>query len=581
MSSRTRQSGNVLIVVVVLLLLASVMTLFALNVGLFEQRSSGNDLRSKLVTEVAEAGLAEGMEYLRQNAGAIGTAGNWERCTDADTSFPCGAIEPNSNVQTTDAAGNVVTVNVARRSSMYYWRGGGFDFDGDGSVAGWETRMLPITPEIATTGNGFAARYGVAPVLCRVAYKDDDAEPTVCTDDPADTSPTSILTFVSVGSLPDENARVTLTQTVGTFSILNNLPGKPPVVASGSVDVTGGLQIVTNPNAGGAGVPVSVWTRKDLTKTGTPNTCYFDEFTRYTKGSVTPSIEDGIVVCDDCQCDLAPDSSLSYDKSGNKQDEGIDILDIDGQTDGTVAGKGVNIDVVPSEFPCDLFEFVFGVKSWDDGVDDGNPATTADAADDDYFCETKRLTQYKNPNTGVLTTMGVDEAFLFKNALKVIPSAETTAANLLTASQVATSAYLTSAASGLVWCQTGCDIGANQQVGTPSRPVLLVIDGSAQIQGRVFGLILLRSTAGGLTITPAAGYVMSATEVQNGGNATLDMNAGATVYGSVVVQGQIDKANGTAAIVYNADVLINLTNDPANQRFSGVPGGWSDERISY
>lgn len=561
MSSRTRQSGNVLIVVVVLLLLASVMTLFALNVGLFEQRSSGNDLRSKLVTEVAEAGLAEGMEYLRQNSGAIGTAGNWQRCTDADTTFPCGAIVPNSNVQTTDAAGNVVTVNVARRSSMYYWNGGGFDFDGDGSVSGWETRMLPITPAIATTGNGFRARYGVAPVLCRVAYKDDDAEPTVCTDDPADTSPTSILTFVSVGSLPEENARVTLTQTVGAYSILNNLPGKPPVVASGSVDVTGGLQIVTNPNAAGAGVPVSVWTRKDLTKTGTPNTCYFDEFTRFTKGSVTPTIEDGIVVCDDCQCDLAPDSSLSYDSSGNKQDEGIDILDID-------SNQGVNFDVVPSEFPCDLFEFVFGVKSWND-------------TDGDSFCETKLLTQYKNPNTGVATTMGVDEAFLFKNALRVIPSAETTAANLLNASQVATSAYLTSAASGLVWCQTGCDIGANQQVGTPSRPVLLVIDGSARIQGRVFGLILLRSKAGALTITPAAGYVMSATEVQNGGNATLDMNAGATVYGSVVVQGQIDKANGTAAIVYNADVLINLTNDPASQRFAGVPGGWSDERVSY
>lgn len=572
MSSRQNQSGNVLIVVVVLLLLASVMTLFALNVGLFEQRSSGNDLRAKLVNEVAEAGLAEGMEYLRQNAGAIATAGNWEKCTDADTSFPCGAIE--QTVQATDAAGNPITI--ARRASMYYWRGGGFDFDGDGSVSGWESRMLPLTPAVPNTGNGFATRYGVGPVLCRVAYKEDDAEPTVCTDDPADMSPTSVLTFVSVGSLPSENARVTLTQTVGTFSILNNVPGKPPVVASGSVDVTGGLQIVTNPNAAGAGVPVSVWTRKDLTKTGTPNTCYFDEFTRYTKGSVTPTIEDGIVVCDDCQCDLAPDSSLSYDKSGNKQDEGIDILDIDNN-----AAGGVNFDVVPSEFPCDLFEFVFGVKAWSDGVDDGDPATTADAADDDYFCETKLLTQYKNPNTGVLTTMGVDEAFLFKNALHVIPSAQTTAANLLTASQVATAAYLNSAASGLVWCQTGCDIGANQQVGTPSNPVLLVIDGAARIQGRVFGLILLRSTSGANTLTPATGYVMSSSEVTSGGNATLDMNAGAAVYGSVVVQGQINKANGTASIIYNADVLINLANDPSNQKFSGVPGGWSDERVSY
>lgn len=559
MSNRNPQTGNVLLVVVLLLLLVSVMTLFALNVGLFEQRSSGNDLRAKLVTEVAEAGLAEGMEYLHQNANFITDESKWTACDDADTTFPCGAIQPNSQVQTVDAGGNKITVTVTRRSTMRYWNGGGYDFDGSGAVSGWEAKMLPFNHAIATTGNGFPARYGVGPVLCRVAYKEKETDPTVCTDDPAKMSPTSVLTFVSVGSLPDEGARSTLVQIVGSYNILNNPPGKPPVVASGSVDVTGGLQIVTNPNAAGPGVPVSVWTRKDMTKTGTPNTCYYDEFTRFTKGSVTPTIEDGIVVCDDCQCQ--EEHSISYDKSGNTQDEDIDILDIDGNS-------GVNLDVRPQDFPCDLFEFVFGVKSWED-------------TDGDYFCETKLMTQYKNPNTGAMVTMGTDEAFLFKNATHVIPSAATTAANLLSPGQGTTAAYLNSNASGLVWCQTSCDVGSNEQVGTPSHPVLLVIDGSAKIQGRVFGLILLRSLAGGATLTPSTGYKMSATEVQNGGNATLDMNAGAAVYGSIVVQGKIDKANGTAAVIYNSDVLVNLANDPSNQKFSGVPGGWADDRVSY
>ncbi|MFC5569594.1 hypothetical protein ACFPN1_05925 [Lysobacter yangpyeongensis] len=559
MSNRNPQTGNVLLVVVLLLLLVSVMTLFALNVGLFEQRSSGNDLRAKLVTEVAEAGLAEGMEYLHQNANFITDESKWTACDDADTTFPCGAIQPNSQVQTVDAGGNKITVTVTRRSTMRYWNGGGYDFDGSGAVSGWEAKMLPFNHAIATTGNGFPARYGVGPVLCRVAYKEKETDPTVCTDDPAKMSPTSVLTFVSVGSLPDEGARSTLVQIVGSYNILNNPPGKPPVVASGSVDVTGGLQIVTNPNAAGPGVPVSVWTRKDMTKTGTPNTCYYDEFTRFTKGSVTPTIEDGIVVCDDCQCQ--EEHSISYDKSGNTQDEDIDILDIDGNS-------GVNLDVRPQDFPCDLFEFVFGVRSWED-------------TDGDYFCETKLMTQYKNPNTGAMVTMGTDEAFLFKNATHVIPSAATTAANLLSPGQGTTSAYLNSNASGLIWCQTACDVGSNVQVGTPSHPVLLVIDGSARIQGRVFGLILLRSLAGGATLTPSTGYKMSATEVQNGGNATLDMNAGAAVYGSIVVQGKIDKANGTAAVIYNSDVLVNLANDPSNQKFSGVPGGWADDRVSY
>lgn len=560
MPNTSKQTGNVLIIVVLLLLLASVMTLFALNVGLFEQRTSGNDLRAKLVTEVAEGGLAQGMEYLRENANAIGTTGNWEQCKDADTTFPCGAIEPNAVVQTVDAVGNPTTVTVTRRSTMFYWKGGGFDFDGDGGVNGWESKMLPIAPAIPTTGSGFPTDYGVGPVLCRVAYKEKDTDPTVCTSDPTKMSPTSVLTFVSVGSLPDEGARSTLTQTVGTYNILNNAPGKPPVVASGSVDVTGGLQIVTNPNAAGAGVPVSVWTRKDMSKTGTPNTCYYDEFTRFTKGSVTPTVDpdSGIVLCDDCQCDT--EHTISYDKSGNQQDEDIDILDVD-------ANQGVNLDVRPQDFPCDLFEFVFGVKSWED-------------TDGDYFCETKILTQYKNPNNGAMVTMGVDEAFLFKNALKILnPTAQTTAAGLVKPSQGGAT-YPNANLSGLVWCQSACDIGPSEQVGTPSHPVLLVIDGSAKIQGRVFGLILMRSLAAGATLTPSTGFKMSSSEVAAGGNAVLDMNAGAAVYGSVVVQGQIDKANGTASIIYNADVLINLANDKTMQKFSGVPGGWSD-RVSY
>jgi hypothetical protein len=107
------------------------------------------------------------------------------------------------------------------------------------------------------------------------------------------------------------------------------------------------------------------------------------------------------------------------------------------------------------------------------------------------------------------------------------------------------------------------------QIGTPDRPVLLVIDGSARIQGRVFGMIFMRSTGDG----PLA--------AETGGNVKLDMNAGARVYGSVVVQGQVDKANGNAAIIYNADVLSNLANDPSNNKFGGIPGGWADDRVAY
>ena len=550
MSTRNQARGNTLFIVIVLLLLVSLMSLYALNVGVFEQRTSGSDVRTKLVNEVAEAGLAQGMEYFRQNSADLKnvSGGKWVKCAATDTTFPCGSIVETANV--IKMVGAVATpTTVDRRSTMYYWQSGGFDFDGKNGIDGWEAKMLPLTGTLTMTGE-FPATYGVGAVLCRVAYKAKSGDPTECTDDTAKMSPSSVVTLVSVGALTTEGARATLVQTVGSYNIVNNPPGKPPIMAAGSVDLTGTLQVVTNPNGGGTGVPVSVWTRKDMTKTGTPNTCYLDEFLRYGAKTSDPPIFEGttkIVTCDDCQCEST--RSLSYASSGSAQLEGIDILDVD-------SNSGVNRDVQASEFPCDLFENTFGVKSWSDN--DSPP---------DYFCETKIMTTYKNPNTGALVSMGVDEAFLYKNSSKIIP-ANATAQGLMMATQKLTGGYPSASLSGLVWCQTNCDIGSNQELGSPDRPVLIVIDGAAKIQGRVFGMVFLRST--GTTLSAATG-----------GSATLDMNAGATVYGSIIVQGQVNKANGTAAIIYNADVLTNLANDPSNDKFGGIPGGWADHRVSY
>jgi len=92
-ASPARQSGAVLLVAIVLLLLAGVMTLFALNAGVFEQRSTGNDVRAKAVNDVAEAGLAQGFEYLmRQHSDMLTDIALWEKCDATDVTFPCGAI---------------------------------------------------------------------------------------------------------------------------------------------------------------------------------------------------------------------------------------------------------------------------------------------------------------------------------------------------------------------------------------------------------------------------------------------------------------------------------------------------------
>ena len=285
MKTSARQSGNVLIVVILLLALAGIMTLFALNTGVFEQRSSGNDMKAKVVSEVAQAGLSQGMEFLHQHYAYMTDTSKWTQCTATDSSFPCG------------------TVPSTRRATMYYWSSGGFDFDGNGTVSGWETRMLPIAAANKLPTTSFPTTYGVGVVLCRVATKASKSDPTTCTDSGSATN-TSILTFVSVGAIPGENARTTLTQSVGSYEILNNIPNTPPVVASGSINLVGTIQVVTNPNAGGTGVPVSLWTPKSLNGNGTGNSCYANEF--YSSGGSVDwshaSTLPNFPLCDDCSC---------------------------------------------------------------------------------------------------------------------------------------------------------------------------------------------------------------------------------------------------------------------------------------
>jgi Tfp pilus assembly protein PilX len=571
------QRGSALLVAVVLLLLAGIMTLFALNVGVFENRSTGNDVRAKMVNEVAEAGLAQGFEYLmRQQSAMMEDAGLWRRCGAAEVAYPCGAVSAATYDHDADAA----TAPITRRETM--WRlvnSGHTDTNFDDAMVPAMLRLPNVLQTVgagadaANATGGFTVAYGVAPVVCFVAPRkigELNTSPIRCSTDISTASNRRIATFVSVAEMVGEGARTTLTQTVGRFALVDAPAAKPPVIASGSVDVTGGLQIVTNPNSGGPGVPVSVWTRKDVSKTGTPNTCYADEFFRFgAKNNAPPTFEGTVnktIVCDTCQCD--GDKSLSYDKSGNLQDEGIDILDVEGNSSSN--GTGINYNVrsdnlsYPNcEFPPDLFGHVFGTEAWVDN-------------DHDCFAETKVMGTFTNPNTGAEVAMGADEAFLFSNAETVInPTTATTTLGLLTSEQTALTAYPSTALSGLVWCQSNCDVGSGTVVGSVDDPVVLVIDGSARIQGKVYGLVFIRSTADGATISPA-GFAFDAAEVIAGGNAVLDMNAGATVYGAMVVQGKVDKANGTAAIIHDDNVLSGIGKNPKNNRYATLPGAWND-----
>lgn len=585
-----REQGNALLIAVVLLLLASVITLLSLNVGLIEQRTSGNDARAKVLTDLAEAGIAQAAEYFRMNPNQLQPSGNWVKCDADDTKFPCGAIADVSVDCDDDGDGDPAT-NVCtekRRGTMYYWSNGDIavDINNDGVDGDYfDDRMLPLNNVVPSADEGRieavggydSVAYGVGVVLCRIAIPKSDTSQTRCATDPSEQSTTYVYNFVSLAGLPGENARTTVSQMLGQYAIFNAAPNKPPVVASGSVDLTGTMQIVANPDAGGPGVPVSVWTRKDMASNGTPDTCYFDEFIRFGAQKAKPPVfEDNIMVtCDTCSCS---GHALSQG-SGNALDEDMDILDIEP----TGGHLGVNEDVRPEEFPCDMFQFMFGTQARIDD-DDGNGVhfvnpTETPTESGDYFCETKLpQVSYVTPgNTtasapyGVTVMLDRDEKYLYDNADTIFPR-DDNAKKLMKESQFPTMAYPAKGFKNIIWCQddpneTGeCDVGSKTQLGTPENPVLLVVDGSMHIQGRIFGLILLRATD--TKLDPATG-----------GNATLDMNAGAAVYGSILIQGKVDKANGTAVVVYSSEIFRRLgANLPPKN--SSLPGGWTDS-LSY
>lgn len=569
-----RLAGNALLIVVLFLLLATLFVVFALNVGRFEQRTSGNDLRAKIVQEVAESGIALGAEYFNARKTIFASNDNWELCGSTETAFPCGAVPE------------------ARRGTMYYFKNTGTT----GTTLA--ERLIPLPAAGAgDTAGGFAAARQVSAVLCRVSAIPTGGvgSPTSCATDLPEASSTWVITLVSKGSLPGEGSSSTVTQTIGAYNIFNLSANMPPLVAAGSVKVGGGLQIVTSPNAAGLGVPTSVWTRLDVDTNGTPNTCYMDDYLR--QGGTTapnggPRYYDGLAVCDTCQC--PGDASLSYPKAG-KLCEGPDIVDIEGSgsaydlasyeahdKNDAICTNSANLSIHREEFPADLFALLFGQAAWRD-EDTGGGSPCARDALECHFNEIRiqdPACTYPDPTTGVQLTASeevpADTCYLLniKNKIHIGDGVN----------DAVECAALGVGTNGMVWvhkdplvgtAMPGFDCQATlknlDQIGTPSAPVGLIHDGSlTEVHFKLYGLLFVREPNASTSLIAA-----------KGGSAEFKLNAGAVIYGAAVVQGEITSGGGgTAAIVHSRDVLFNLINNDNNITPASLPGSWTD-RLRY
>lgn len=134
--------------------------------------------------------------------------------------------------------------------------------------------------------------------------------------------------IVSVATL-DTGGVATVSVQVAERGILNPNNSGPaaPLLVAGSIPANGTITIVANPNGGGPGVPVSIWSEGDVNIGGSATTCGLDE---YFNGGCNKS------------------NAYSY-KSGSESNIGPDIVGND------------------PDFPDDLVEYLFGEPDTDEG----------------------------------------------------------------------------------------------------------------------------------------------------------------------------------------------------------------------
>lgn len=539
-----RSNGFALVVAILLLLILSIFSLFAVNVGFTEQRTTVADARSKAVQQVADAAMNQGVEAIKvlnktigPKKGEIVGAGLWELCAATDTTFPCGA-----------------EADPTRRAMMYRYIGG-VDLDGDGTVSLYERRSinLPWVNKItgtdgrllidsvpsANSASPFPVNYQVGMLLCRA---DMDANPgavppdTGCTTILSRTSDILAYTLVARAQMTGEQANATVVKTIVPIVAPSINPKVPSLVASGVISGLGTSTIVPNPNSAGPGIPISVWSRLDFKSTGgTWQSCHMERWLR--ESDIV--IHEDIPVCKPgggSKCTCGSDT-LSGGGSGDIN-ENMDILDID-------SNAGVLRDT--QEFPCDLMEFVFGVRVREN--------TVLETGGKPQFCEDGEAVG-ANTNGDPITDNKKANEFLREQFEEIKSCADVPA-------------KLNAASSGFYWVSAdNCKL-PNSDVGSPNHPVVVVFDGGidTSTSSRVFGLVFGRDPRADISAA-------------DGGQATINPGGGTSeIYGAMVVEGD-GTVNGNVDLIYSLKTLQTGESMDRDDNAGNVPGSWTD-RVSY
>jgi type II secretory pathway pseudopilin PulG len=597
-----QRGAATLMVAMVILAILVVIAMYSAQVAYFERRTSNNEYRARLVEQAAEYAINLSGEYLVARRGQLisdlpGTSatGGWLAATTATGRkwVPCSSVAgfpnlPNlsdgsphpcmAEADSTASAEYPAAIGAGGRRGQMYFYAADATLAANSSLLPYQSVMPdPAKLESATVGVGgsarFATRTQVRALLCRI---DISLPVPSCRLDPAKGNRIAV-TFIAAVELPDESSRATVKETWVSLGAVS-ASSAVPLVASGLIDTGGTITIVPNPNAGGYGLAGSMWSAQDVqvensTGGGVANisTCFIQDFMR---NEARPDLARAKALCPTpgsappCHCPSAKEQGdywLSGSSSGSKR-ENIDILDRDGGAGAPGSPRPPDIHFFPGAGPSDPSNPDSVLIPLDKriGSAPGTPASNVSAASDDSPFEWIFGVDYvvadQDTSGTTLTDCGTEgdqncADYALRNEL-----AATIIEGDCGADEFSPESY------GLYYVTGNCTISGTT-VGSPDAPVLIVVFGSATIQNsKLYGMLFLHSNDIAVQ-TASSGY-------------RLDLQ-GATIFGSLVVEGDIH-STGNAIIVYD-DTATNIDPHklPLNIRFARLPGSWLDRQRAF
>ena len=563
-------------ITLVVLLIITLMVLFSVNVGFFEQKTATNENRGRIAQQAAEYANNLAGEFLKANRAKIisnltaeggwlapSTAAKWAKCADVGT---VDAFALDSEFSTGHPC--LSEPDPPRRAQLYF-------YTSNGAVGGSQllpyTSVIPATAQVEAVAGlggtaGFAATANVRALLCRL----DTSVPTnvKCALNPVAGNRVA-LTLISDASLTNEDgAAAEVKETWATYSTF--VPSAAvPLIASGVVQGVGNGNIVANADSKGDGsnVMASIWSPNNVSDSGSFITCQFAEFTNQlssemTMAQVKTTCPSATGSAPPCNCPSAPDENETpkEDYSGHKTGggavfhKGSDILDV--QAVEPICNSTINT-ITPGCRTLPSITFFPGRNAGGTAMDD--PAVTTDDSMFEYVFGVDY--EHANPGTGnTLTNCGSSgtQNCVSYAMLEQFEAVTKTCANLESA---AAATY-----SGVIYVDEDCT-SLSTQIGSPTSPAIVVIN-----KHNSTSTLLLKN-----------GMVMYGMLFIHSDNNTAEVHGTGKnlIYGALVVEGNIEMT-GQFTVVYDSTSADSNTNKiPSNAKFGRVPGSWLDAKSAF